>query len=64
MFENFVNKIVGEGKLKAYDEVEKMATRWLVPSENLTDFFDEKYNTRKQIVQMIVIITLWIGPIK
>ena len=62
--ENVVNKILGEGKLKAYDEIEKIATRWLLPSENLSDFFDEKYNTKKQIFQLIIIIILWITPIK
>ena len=62
--ENVVNRTVGEGKLKAYDEVAKIATRWFVPSRNLNDLFDEKYNTKKQIFQSIIIIILWITPIK
>ena len=69
MFENFdlenlLNRIAGEGKLKAYDQFEKILTRWLIPSESLIDFLDEKYNTRKQIFQFIINIILWIVPIK
>ena len=39
-------------------------TRYFVPSDNLTDFFDGKYNIKKQIIQSIMLIILWIAPIK
>ena len=62
--ENFVNRIASEGKVKVYDEIEKVVTRWSVPLDNLIDFLDQKYNKKKQIFQFIIIITLWITPIK
>ena len=57
-------KIVGEGRLKMYDEIEKLTTRYVVPSETLKDFFDEKYSTKRQTIQIIIVIIIWIMPIK
>ena len=57
-------KIAGEGRLKAYDEMEKVLTRYFIPSDSLIDFFDGKYNIKKQIIQSILIIIIWIAPIK
>ena len=33
------NKIAGERRLKMYDKIEKLTTRYVVPSKALEDFF-------------------------
>lgn len=58
------DKIAGKGKMKIYDEIEKTATRYLIPSESFKDFFDKKYNTKKRIFLWIISIVIWIAPIK
>lgn len=63
-FDNLVNKIAGEGRLKIYDDVDKTITWHVVPCETMKDFADEKYNKKKQIIQLIIIILLWILPFK
>ena len=47
-----------------YDKIEKLTTRYVVPSETLKDFFDEKYSTKKQMIQIIIVALTWIMPIK
>lgn len=61
---NLVNKISGEGKLKIYDEVERTLTRYFFPSKTIEDFLNEKYCIKRQIIQIVMIILLWIAPIK
>ena len=61
---NLVDKIAGEEKIKAYDDFEKTATRYFFPAKTLKDFLDGKYSIKRQILQLIIIILLWIAPIK
>ena len=42
------NKIAGEGKLKVYDEIEKIMTRYLISSDNLIDFFSAKLTSKNK----------------
>ena len=59
-----VNHIAGEGKLKAYDVLEKTVTRYFIPSKTIKDFLELKYCIKRRIIQWIVIIILWIAPFK
>lgn len=61
---NVVDHISGEGKLKAYDVIEKIATRYFIPSKTIKDFFEYKYCIKRLIIQWIIIILIWIAPIK
>ena len=61
---NLFDKMAGNGKMKVYDELEKTATRYLIPSESFKDFFDKKYSIKKLIIQWIIVIVIWIAPIK
>ena len=59
-----VNKVAGQGKLKVYDQVDSLMTRYFVPAKSLTDFYDGKIDSKKQLIQTIITILLWIAPIK
>ena len=59
-----VDKIAGEGRIIAYDVIETIATRYFIPSKTLKDFFDKKYCIKRQIIQFVIVILIWIAPIK
>ena len=61
---NLIDKIAGEGRHKAYDVIETTATRYFIPSKTLKDFFDKKYCIKRQIIQFVIVILIWIAPIK
>ena len=61
---NLVDKIAGEGRIIAYDVIETIATRYFIPSKTLKDFFDKKYCIKRQIIQFVIVILIWIAPIK
>ena len=62
---DLVSRIVGQGKMvKLHDVVEKTTTRYFIPAKTLKDFFDNKYSTKKIIIQSIIFAVIWIAPIK
>ena len=61
---NLVSRMVNDGKIKGYEDFEKIMTRYFFPAETLKDFLDEKYSIKRQIIQWIIVIFLWIAPIK
>ena len=61
---NLVDKIAGKGKMKIYDDFEKTVTRYFFPAETFKDLLDGKYSNKKLIIQWIIIILLWIAPIR
>ena len=61
---DLMSEIAGEGRLKAYDAIETIATRYFIPSKTLKDFIDKKYCVKRQIIQFVIVILIWIVPIK
>ena len=61
---NLFSRIADDGKIKAYDDFEKTVTRYFFPAKTLKDFLDGNYSIKRQIIQFIIVIFLWIAPIK
>ena len=59
-----INQIAGQGKLKVYDQVDSLMTRYFIPAKSLTDFYNGKIDSKRQFIQTIMNILLWIAPIK
>ena len=55
----FFDKVAGEGKLKLFDEAESLAIRCSIITSNLHDTFQGNYNKKRQIIQVVVIISMW-----
>ena len=58
------HQITGHEKLKTYDQVESLMTRYFAPAKNFTDMFEGKIDSKRQLIQSIINILLWIAPIK
>ena len=59
-----IDQITGHEKLKTYDHVESLMTRYFAPAKNFTDMFEGKIDSKRQLIQSIINILLWIAPIK
>ena len=59
-----IDQIAGHEKLKIFDQIESLMTRYFIPTKNLADFHDRKIDSKKQLIQTIINILLWIAPIK
>ena len=57
----FFDKVAGEGKLKLYDDAESMAMKCLIITSSMHDTFQGKYNKKKQVIQVVVIISMWMA---
>ena len=55
----FFDKVAGEGKLKLFDEAESLAIKCSIITSNLHDTFQGNYNKKRQIIQVVVIISMW-----
>ena len=55
----FFDKIAGEGKLELFDEAESMAIKCSIITSSLHDTFQGNYNKKRQIIQVVVIISMW-----
>ena len=58
------DRITVQGKLKFYDQIESMMTKYYIPVKSFTDLYDGKIDSKKRLIQTIMNILLWIAPIK
>ena len=58
----FFDKVAGEGgRVKLRDEIESLAMKYSIITSSLNDTFQGKYNKKRQVIQVVAIISMWMA---